>query len=217
MRREEWKLAVRHYERGVRLLEETSLANEVEEARRQQLMLKLQLNLAHCCLKLKWPKRACTACREALNIEGNNTKALFRFGKAQRMLEDYRKARDYLVRAQRNSPQDPSISEELRSLEDQLVKEMDNEKQLCQNMFRSAGQVERRDEQEQEFYDIFLADLKGFSEQGEEEMFLPAQFSAVEMRAFRAAGEEVGMAVVEEDYGGGRRVRVSRRAAAGLN
>ena len=101
VKREEWRMALRHYERGVKLLDETNLANQEEEDRRQRLMLKLQLNVAHCCLKLKWPKKTCIACKEVLSIEANNTKALFRFGKAQRMLEDYRKARDYLVRAKR--------------------------------------------------------------------------------------------------------------------
>merc|ERR1712013_719537 len=88
--REEWRLALKHYERGVKLLEETSLKNEEEENRRQHLMLKLQLNVAYCAIKMKWPKKACTACKEALTIEDNNTKALFRYGKAQRMLEEKR-------------------------------------------------------------------------------------------------------------------------------
>ena len=114
--REEWRLALKHYERGVKLLEETSLKNEEEENRRQHLMLKLQLNVAYCALKMKWPKKACTACKEALTIEDNNTKALFRYGKAQRMLEDFKKARHFLVRAQRNKPGDVHINEELRSL-----------------------------------------------------------------------------------------------------
>ena len=79
-------------------------------------MLKLQLNVAYCAIKMKWPKKACTACKEALTIEDNNTKALFRYGKAQRMLEDFKKARHFLVRAQRNKPGDVHINEELRSL-----------------------------------------------------------------------------------------------------
>ena len=52
-------------------------------------------NVAYCCLKMKWPK------------------------KAQRMLEDYPKARNYFVRAQGISPQDPDISKELMSLDHQ--------------------------------------------------------------------------------------------------
>ena len=211
VRREEWKMALRHYERGVRLLEETNLANQDEEDRRQKLMLKLQLNVAHCCLKMKWPKKACLACRGALDIEGTNTKALFRLGKAQRMLEDYPKARDYLVRAQRNAPSDPDISRELQSLEDQLAKQQSTEKTLCQNMFSNPGVVQRRTKQEQQCYDRFLAELEGFREQPEQELLLPAQFSAVEMRALEAAGQAVGMTVVEEqDTSGGRRVRVAK-------
>lgn len=207
----EWKMAIRHYDRGIKLLEETSLANEEEEERRQRLMFKLQLNVAHCCLMMKWPKKACIACREALQIEENNTKALYRFGKAQRMLEDYEKARYYLVRAQKNSPQDPHISEELRSLEEQLIKERKTEKTLCQNMFSVPHQEKRREEQEKIYYENFLEELEEFKAQKEKEMLMPSNFSPVEMRAFKDAGEVLGMKVVEEmDSKGSRKVRVTK-------
>ena len=49
-------------------------------------------------------------------FQANNAKTLYRFGKAQRMLEDYPEARNYIVRAQGISPQDPDISEELMTL-----------------------------------------------------------------------------------------------------
>jgi len=207
----EWKMAIRHYDRGIKLLEETSLANEEEEERRQRLMFKLQLNVAHCCLKMKWPKKACIACREALEIEENNTKALYRFGKAQRMLEDYEKARNYLVRAQRNAPQDPHISEELRSLEEQLTKEKETEKVMYQNMFGVPQQEKRREEQEKIYYENFVSELKDFKAQTEKEMLMPNKFSPVEMRAFKDAAVTVGMKVVEEqDHEGNRRVRVTK-------
>ena len=73
----EWKYAVKHYERGIKLLQETSLANYNQEQRSQKILLKLLLNAAHCYLKLQMPKKACIVCKEALEIE-NNTKALFR-------------------------------------------------------------------------------------------------------------------------------------------
>ena len=98
------------------------------------LLLKLLLNAAHCYIKLQWPRKACTACKEALQIE-ENTKALYRFGKAKRMLEDLEAARSLLIKAQRKAPHDMSISDELRSLEDQVVKEREKEKLLCTNMF----------------------------------------------------------------------------------
>jgi len=208
VRKEEWKMALRHYGRGIKLLEEVSLANKEEEERRQRLLLKLNLNSAHCCLKVKWPKKACIACREALEIEGNNTKALFRFGKAQRMLEDYDKARDFLTRAQRREPQNMDIAQELKSLEDELARQRTNEKLLCQNMFKTSGDV-KRDEVEGEFYETMLEELQEFHQQEEKEINFPAQFSLVEMKAVKAAASKLGMKVlVEEDHRGNKKVKV---------
>eukprot|EP00092_Neocalanus_flemingeri_P015889 GFUD01017206.1.p1 GENE.GFUD01017206.1~~GFUD01017206.1.p1 ORF type:complete len:476 (-),score=199.32 GFUD01017206.1:136-1563(-) len=208
VRKEEWKMALRHYDRGIKLLQEVSLANREEEERRQRILLKLQLNTAHCCLKVKWPKKACIACREALDIEKENTKALFRFGKAKRMLEDYDSAKELLTKAQRRAPQDMSIAEELRSLEDQLSREKNNEKALCMNMFKTAGDV-KRDQVEGEFYSTMLQELELFQEQPENEMSFPAQFSVVEMKAVRAAANKLEMEVrMEEDHRGNKKVRV---------
>jgi len=207
VKREEWRMALRHYERGVKLLDETNLANQEEEDRRQRLMLKLQLNVAHCCLKLKWPKKTCIACKEVLGIEANNTKALFRFGKAQRMLEDYRRARDYLVRAQRNKPGDPHISAELRSLEDELARMAGDERALYRGMFGDHTKLEaKRGEVEKDFYENFLAELRGFQAAPARELVLPAQWTPVELKALAAAGEALGMQVTVEEH----RVRVTK-------
>ena len=207
--REEWRLALKHYERGVKLLEETSLKNEEEENRRQHLMLKLQLNVAYCAIKMKWPKKACTACKEALTIEDNNTKALFRYGKAQRMLEDFKKARHFLVRAQRNKPGDVHINEELRSLDDQMAREVDTERMLCQGMFGDHKRLEeKRGEVEANFYENFVAELKPFQDEAGKELALPNQWSHIEMRALVAAAEDLNMRVVEEDT----RVRVIKES-----
>ena len=118
-------------------------------------MLRLHLNFAHCCLKLKWRKRASAACREVLDIERNNTKALFSLGKAQRMLENYGGASYYLARARRILPQGPSILEELHSLKDQLVEGMGDKKPLCQDILQSSGPKEGRDEHD---FDVLTSD-----------------------------------------------------------
>merc|ERR1719186_424896 len=63
VRKDEWKMAMKHYDRGIKLLQEVNLANREEEEKRQRILLKLYLNVAHCCLKVHWPKKACIACR----------------------------------------------------------------------------------------------------------------------------------------------------------
>ena len=214
VRKEEWKMAMKHYDRGIKLLQDVSLANREEEERSQKILLKLHLNIAHCCLKVKWPKKACIACREALDIEGNNTKALFRFGKAKRMLEDYVLAKEYLTRAQKRAPQDMSIAEELRSLEDQLVRDRNSEEALCRNMFKTSGDT-KREKVEDEFYTTMLQELELFKDQPEQEMSFPAQFTVVEMKAVTFAARRLGMEViVEEDHRGNKKVRVVKGEVA---
>jgi len=217
VRKEEWKMALKHYDRGIRLLQEVSLANREEEESRQRIMLKLQLNTAHCCLKVNWPKKACIACREALDIEKENTKALFRYGKAQRMLEDYDQAKKYLLRAQRKAPEDMSVANELRSLENQLYKQRESEKALCMNMFKNASDTQN-DKVEAEFFNTMLEELKLFKEQSEKEMSLPAHFTNAEMKAVNAAAKTLEMEVkVEEDYKGNKKIRIVKEESSTNN
>ena len=193
----EWKIATRHYERGTRLLQETNLANRIQEDRSRKLLLKLYLNAAHCYLKLQWPRKACTACKEALEIE-ENTKALYRFGKAKRMLEDLEGARALLIKAQRKAPQDMNIADELRSLEDQVVKDREKEKLLCSNMF---GKIksEKKEKIEQGLYNMIYSELQLFKDQPEKEMSLSRdQFSTLQQwKALSLAASELGLSVTE--------------------
>ena len=50
----EFKLAAKCFERGVKLLDESELANDEEEQAQKRLLLKLCLNRALCYLKLQW-------------------------------------------------------------------------------------------------------------------------------------------------------------------
>ena len=54
------------------------------------------------------------------------------------MLEDYDSVKELLIKAQRRAPKDMPIAEKLRSLEDNLVRERNNEKALYMSMFRLA-------------------------------------------------------------------------------
>ena len=200
----EWRIAVRHYERGIRLLQETNLANVDQEQRCQKILLKLLLNAAHCYLKLQRPKKACIVCKDALNIEENNTKALFRFGKAKRMLEDYEGARALMIKAQRRAPQDMSIAEELSSLEDQLLNDRAKEELLCKNMFGNI-KSERKERIEQELYQTIYSELEQFKQQDEDSMSLGRdQMSLQQIKAIKLAASELELKVeVDESRGKG--------------
>lgn len=193
--KEEWQMAMKHYERGIRLLVEVNLKDEEQEKEQRRLLMKLNLNKAHCCIKIHWPKKACIACKEALDIDPQNTKALFRFGKAKRMLEDYQAARDLLVKAQRGAPQDKSINAELRSLEEQMARAKKDEKMLYQNMFGEAAgnQNEKVDDQ---FMEMIHEELTMFSQQEETSMPLAARFNALELKCVKATAASLGMEVI---------------------
>jgi len=214
--KEEWQMALKHYERGIKLLHEVNLKNEEEEERQQRLLLKLNLNKAHCCLKLystqfgasnevHWPKRACIASREALDIDQDNVKALFRFGKAKRMLDDLDQARDLLIKALKKKPQDREINAELRSVEEQMERRIKEEKILCQNMFKGV-EVTRAKRQnpgtpKDEFYETIYEELLAFREQPETEMVLPARFSNQELNVMRNTANNMSMDVVVSNEG----------------
>ena len=71
------------------------------------------------------------------------------------------------------------IAEKLRSLEDNLVRERNNEKALY-NLYEhvQTSRDVKRKQVEGEFYSTILQDLELFLEQPEQEMSFPAQFSA---------------------------------------
>jgi len=212
VRKGEWKMALKHYERAIKLILEVSLANREEEELRQKLLLKLQLNTAHCCIKLQWPKKACTACKEALDIDKENTKALFRRGKAERMLEDFEKAKDYLLRAQRRAPQDMDIAKELRSLEDQLARQRNSEKTLCMNMFKNSNKDSKEEKINEQFYNTMHDELLKWAGEPETEMELPAQFTVNEMKALKFVTRKLGMTLKVVECKGSRKIRITKEA-----
>ena len=169
VRQKDLSLALRHYERGQRLLEDVSLAGEEEERRRDHLLEKLLLNIAHCANKLHRPKKACLACKDALKIE-ESAKALYRFGIAKRQLEDYDASRNLLLRAQKKAPQDVNISKELRLLEDYLVQERKREAAMCKKMFSEVEKPEKKEVKSKEYTYIY-EELKEFRDKEEGEIF----------------------------------------------
>ncbi|XP_060028284.1 inactive peptidyl-prolyl cis-trans isomerase FKBP6 isoform X1 [Erinaceus europaeus] len=103
------------YKRALQLLHRRSGPPEerplVEEAR-----LLVLLNLSLTYLKLERPTAALRCGEQALRIDQRSAKALFRCGQACLFMAEYEKARDFLVRAQREQPCNHDINNELRKL-----------------------------------------------------------------------------------------------------
>ncbi|EOB04024.1 FK506-binding protein 6, partial [Anas platyrhynchos] len=74
------------------------------------------LNLSVTYLKLEHPDRALMYGEKALEIDHRNAKALFRCGQACLCMTEYKKARDFLVRAQQIEPFNNDINNELKKL-----------------------------------------------------------------------------------------------------
>ncbi|KAG8509892.1 Inactive peptidyl-prolyl cis-trans isomerase FKBP6 [Galemys pyrenaicus] len=74
------------------------------------------LNLSFTYLKLERPTTALHYGEQALLIDQKNAKALFRCGQACVIMTEYQKARDFLVRAQKEQPFNHDINNELRKL-----------------------------------------------------------------------------------------------------
>ncbi|NWR81019.1 FKBP6 isomerase, partial [Centropus unirufus] len=74
------------------------------------------LNLTLTYLKLERPDKALACGEEALGINQRNAKALFRCGQACLCMTEYKRAQDFLVRAQHVEPFNRDINNELKKL-----------------------------------------------------------------------------------------------------
>ncbi|XP_032184267.1 inactive peptidyl-prolyl cis-trans isomerase FKBP6 isoform X2 [Mustela erminea] len=93
------------------------------------------LNLSLTYLKLERPTTALRYGEQALILDQKNAKALFRCGQACLLMTEYQKARDFLVRAQKEQPFNHDINNELKKLASSYKDYTDKEKEMCHRMF----------------------------------------------------------------------------------
>ncbi|XP_043910049.1 inactive peptidyl-prolyl cis-trans isomerase FKBP6 isoform X2 [Protopterus annectens] len=108
-----------------------------EKERVDSARLLVFLNLSLTYFKLDHPTRALVYGERALGIDERNPKALFRCGQACFALMEYEKARDYLIRAQREQPFNQDINNELKKLAGCYRDYSEKEKEMCSKMFAS--------------------------------------------------------------------------------
>ena len=131
----EYKLAVRRYVNACKLLDEAELKDDKEEDAQKRLLKKLWLNRSYCYLKINHPKQACNVLQQAITEFPREAKALYRMGKAKKMLANYDESRRYFLKALALRPDDEDIGRELAMIDRQLKMEQDNERALCRRMF----------------------------------------------------------------------------------
>lgn len=122
------------YERALQQLEEVHLQNAREEKQCKILQETLLVNLAIVNDKQRKFHQAATFAKRALAINMHNAKALFRLGRCQNELGAYRDAKDSLLRARHYLPNNEELTNELKNLEQNIVKERAREKLMCAKM-----------------------------------------------------------------------------------
>ncbi|XP_066492597.1 inactive peptidyl-prolyl cis-trans isomerase FKBP6 [Tiliqua scincoides] len=122
------------YKRASSVLQRVS-AEEAAQARVDAAKLLVFLNLSFTYLKLERPARALAYGEKALELDRRNAKALFRCGQACLSLADYERARDFLIRAQREQPFNQDINRALKQLASCYGEYLAKEKEMCGRMF----------------------------------------------------------------------------------
>nr|XP_028701507.1 inactive peptidyl-prolyl cis-trans isomerase FKBP6 isoform X2 [Macaca mulatta] len=126
------------YKRALLLLRRRSAPSEAQHLV-EAAKLPVLLNLSFTYLKLDRPTIALRYGEQALIIDQKNAKALFRCGQACLLLTEYQKARDFLVRAQREQPFNHDINNELKKLASDYRDYVDKEKEMWHRMFARCG------------------------------------------------------------------------------
>lgn len=111
--------------------------NEELIKKAKTIALSCHLNMAASFLKLKDFSNAVSSANEALSIDSNNAKALYRKGTALNELGEYREAVSVLKKAKESAPADKNINKELARAVAALKKAKDAEKSLFGGMFAS--------------------------------------------------------------------------------
>ncbi|KAL4630922.1 inactive peptidyl-prolyl cis-trans isomerase FKBP6 [Arapaima gigas] len=123
------------YKKAVTLLRNREPVGDEERQSIAETKLPILLNLSLTLLRLCKPHRALEFGQKALEIDPQNTKALFRCAQACLETNDYEKAQDFLLMAQAKKPFDSDINNLLKKLASSYKDSVDKEKEMCSKMF----------------------------------------------------------------------------------
>ncbi|KAM6992394.1 inactive peptidyl-prolyl cis-trans isomerase FKBP6 [Tautogolabrus adspersus] len=124
------------YKQGMMLLGNRDVQSDADTERINEALLPFYLNLSLTELRLDSPHKALKYGNKALEIDSNNTKALFRCGQAYLELHEYESAQDCLITAQAKKPFDSDINNLLRKVATCFKDSLDKQKDLYSKMFR---------------------------------------------------------------------------------
>lgn len=188
------------FHKAVNALEFCNAANEEEDKKRNEMLIKLYRNLAVTYNKIEQPNRACDMCKELkrLEIYHEDCKGMFQEGKALALLGDYRNARKWLSKAQRLEPNNIEISNEIKNVSNKEEKYKESQASF---MKRAFGVINKVEEKEKEEMSPFKKEIKMALEEfktnpGMTKFSLPMSLNDKEIDVIRSLSEEMEMKLV---------------------
>ncbi|KAI9201976.1 uncharacterized protein BJ171DRAFT_516093 [Polychytrium aggregatum] len=133
---QDWKEAIAAYEHGLRYLDTTWTLKPEETVEFNALKLALCSNSAACFLKTKDLFLAVDKCRQALEIDEKNAKAMFRLAQAYCGLAEFDNALKFLNSASEIDPNDAAIKAEIAVVKRKRQEFTNKEKSIYSNMFK---------------------------------------------------------------------------------
>ncbi|TNN42290.1 Peptidyl-prolyl cis-trans isomerase D [Liparis tanakae] len=138
---QDWKAAVSKYSKALRggvcryLEVSGELLAEEAQQKLEPTALSCFLNTAACNLKMQLWQDALDSCNEALELNQENTKALFRRAQAWQGLKENGNAMIDLKKAHGVAPEDKAIGNELKRVQQKIQEEKEKEKKIYAKMF----------------------------------------------------------------------------------
>ncbi|EDO41747.1 predicted protein [Nematostella vectensis] len=113
-KQQKYEVAKKKYKKALRYLDEFQNSDMEDNAKKMAaIALPCYLNSAACKLKLAEYPSAIEDCNEALKLDANSAKALFRRGQANEHMKDYEEAMVDLQKASKLAPGDKGIINEM--------------------------------------------------------------------------------------------------------
>lgn len=205
------------YSQALRLLENARLQSEHEETQWKEVCLKLYLNLSLCDLKQARSGRACKYARKALDIDKKNVKALYRLARALRQLGEYEEAKKHISKAHRLDPRNKEISEELKRLDEEMLRYRKSNQELSKRMLnldispKPEPPKKQVTSTESKMVKVIVGMLKKFNEDSEQttEISIPGNLTQDEVTAVKETVKELGL-YFYESVGSTKSYRVSK-------
>ena len=130
--------AARSYRKGINRLKPLNRNNTGDE-QAKALLISLQNNLSMVCFKQNKLKLSRDVATQALEVDRENVKALYRRAVAQRKLGNIKEARDDLKQALKYDANNVAVRKELISIKKELEDTTAREKKQLQKAFSSKG------------------------------------------------------------------------------